>query len=222
MSKYFDKIKNDKQIITQYEKIRIFEDETGGWAYHDYNHVLNVANIVKQLLESLNYDEDFIDEALVAAILHDTGCLQGKDGHSIRSYEYAKKYFKENQIKLRNEKMVLEAIKKHSDGFDTNNIIQTVIVLADKIDIKRTRISKAGCEVIGNRQYQYIEDINIKIEENQLTIKFICDNQIDLKETEEYYFTKKVFKAIKSFAEIFNLEPEVIINDKKWQSFYKI
>ena len=221
MSGFYELIKNDKTIINIYNKIHKYEDEEKGRAYHDFNHVTNVAKLVRELLESLNFDDKFIDEAQVAAILHDTGCIKGKEGHPERSYEYAKEYLEKNNIHLKNESMVLEAIKNHSNGFDTNNIITLTLILADKLDIKKTRISTEGCKVIGNRQYQYIKDISLKIDKNKLEIYFDCDEQINLKEMEEYYFTTKLFKAIKSFSAKMKLQPEVFINNEDWKAFYQ-
>ncbi len=84
----------------------------------------------------LNYNEDLIYSTKIASILHDTGALQGKDGHAFRSYEFAKKYFEDNNINLKNQEQVLEAIKIHSDGFDTDNVIALCLILADKLDDK--------------------------------------------------------------------------------------
>ena len=221
MINYFNRIKNDKTIITIYEKIHEYEDDEGGYAYHDYNHVNNVANYCEKILKSLKYDDDFICEAKIAALLHDTGCIKGKENHAHRSYEFAKKYIEENHIPLKNKDLVLDAIKNHSDGFTTDNIIQLVIILADKIDIKSSRISGSGKRLKGNRQYQYIDDIQFEIRNNDFYINFICDKKIDLEELNNYYFTKKVFKAIKSFSNKLNLSPEVSINNKRWEEFYK-
>lgn len=117
--------------------------------------------------------------------------------------------------------MVLDAIKNHSDGFITDNIIQLVIILADKIDIKKSRIGEAGKQLKGNRQYQYINDIQFDIKNNNFYINFICDEKINLEELNDYYFTKKVFKAIQSFSNKLNLSPKVCINNKLWEEFYK-
>ena len=217
----FNKIKNDKRVIEIYNQIHEYEDKENGYAYHDYNHVNNVADYCEKILKALNYDEDFINEAKVAAILHDTGCTVDKDNHAQRSYEFAKKYFEENNIHLKNKNLVLEAIKNHSDGFITDNIMQLVIILADKIDIKKSRISEYGKQVEGNRQYQYIDDIQFKIENNNFYINFICDAKIDFEELNNYYFTKKVFKAIQVFSDKLNLSPKVMINDELWEEFYK-
>lgn len=222
MNNFYELVKSDNDIIKIYNKINEYENKEKQRAYHDYNHVLNVSKTVKELLESLKYDKDFIDEAQVAAMLHDTGCTEGKEDHEIRSYEFAKDYLKKNNIQLKNKDMVLEAIKNHRNGFDTDNIITLTLILADKLDIKKTRVTREGCNVIGNRQYQYVNDINLKVDQNNLKVYFDCDEQMNLKEVEEYYFTSKVFKAIRSFSDKMKLKPDVFINNEKWMAFYEI
>ncbi len=78
MVDYFNKIKNDKSIIAIYRKIHEYEDAEGGYAYHDYKHVNNVANYCEKILKALKYDDDFISETKIAALLHDTGCIERK------------------------------------------------------------------------------------------------------------------------------------------------
>ncbi len=217
----YNEILHDKDILNLYEKIHQFEDATQGYAHHDFNHVMNVVDICEKLLTELNYDEEFIYETKIAALLHDTGCVEGKENHTIRSYEFAKKYFKEKNIQLKNSNLVLEAIKNHSSGFDTENCMQLCLVLADKLDIKKNRISEFGKTVIGNRQYQYINDISFKIKNKNFDIYFDCDKHIDLEELNDYYFTEKMFHAVLSFSKKMNLEPNLFINNEKWAKFYE-
>ena len=56
----YEKIINDKKIIDRYENIRKFEDKTGGWAYHDLNHIKRVEKIIDNVLNKLEFDEEFI------------------------------------------------------------------------------------------------------------------------------------------------------------------
>ena len=72
------------------------------------------------------------------------------------------------------------------------------------------------------RQLQFIEDILIKINKDVLEINFICNEKINKSELEEFYFTKKVFKAIKSFSGKMQLAPNVLFNYNKWDSFSEI
>lgn len=219
--KNYEKVLKDKSIIELYKGVHEYEDACGGHAYHDFEHVKNVADYCEKILRSLKYDDEFIDEAKVSALLHDTGALQGKDNHAERSFEFAKKYLEENNIKLKNKNLVLEAIKNHSDGFDTDNIIQLVLILADKIDLKKSRVGKAGRLIDGIRQCQYIEDIKFDIANGNFYVNFVCDNKIDLEELNNYYFTKKVFKAIIAFSKKLNLTAKVCVNDLPWEEFYK-
>ena len=216
MSK-FEQIVNDEKIIQQYNKISEFEDLDKGWAHHNLEHVKNVARLVEVLLKKLNYDEDFIEEAKIAAILHDVGALEGKNNHALRSYEFAKKYFDENNILLKNIELVLDAIKSHSDGFNSDNIMTLTLIISDKLDIKHTRVAKEGYNVKGMRQLQYIKDILVDIDNKNLEIKFVCDDKININELEEFYFMIKVFRAIKTFSEKMNLTPKIFLNNYKWE-----
>lgn len=216
INELYNKLMNDNNIKKIYDDIGILEDKEKGWAYHNYDHIINVTNLSESILESLNYDNELIAKAKIACLFHDVGALGGKDNHAYRSYEYAKEYFKNNNINFDGIDDVLEAIKIHSDGFDSDNIIALVLILSDKLDVKRTRIAKEGFNVIGNRQYGHIEDIIINIIDNCLIINFITDNNIDIDEVNEYYFTEKIFKAIESFSNKFNLNYKILMDNKEW------
>lgn len=218
----YEKIVNDTEIIEIYKSISEFEDKNKAWAHHDFNHVLNVAMLCEKLLKDLDYDDDVIQDVKIAAILHDVGSTEGKEGHSNRSYEFAEKYFKKNKIKLKNESLVLDAIKIHSDGFISKNIYALVLILSDKLDIKYTRIAKEGYNIIGMRQLQYIKNILIDINKEVFKVNFICDDKIDINELENFYFIHKVFKAIKSFSKKLQLISEVMVNGDSWDKFYNI
>lgn len=171
------------------------------------------------LLRKLEYDECFIEEAKIAAILHDIGAIEGKKNHSLRSYIFAKEYLKNNNIILENESLVLEAIRIHSDGFESDNMIALALILSDKLDIKYTRVAKEGYHVKGMKELQYIKDIVVNIQNHHLEIQFICDDKIDRDELEDFYFIIKVFKSIISFAQKTDLTPKVRFNNDEWQLF---
>ena len=92
MNNYYEIVRNDPTIINIYNEIKEYEERENERAYHDYTHVTNVANTVKQMLQALKYDESFIDEAQVGAILHDTGCTKGKEQHQKRSIQSPKEH----------------------------------------------------------------------------------------------------------------------------------
>lgn len=216
----FEKIVNDQTIIEIYNRISEFEDINKGTAHHNLEHVKNVAQLIESLLKQLDYDENFIEEAKIAALLHDTGAMEGKDGHAVRSYKFAKKYFEENHIELQHKDLVLEAIKIHSDGFDSDNIIALALILSDKLDIKSTRLAKEGYHIKGMKELQYIKDIVVDIHNKHLEIQFLCDDKINKTELEGFYFINKVFKGIKAFSKKMDLNPKVFFNNIEWKLNY--
>ena len=220
--KKYEFIKNDEEIIKIYNEISKLEeaDKEKGGAHHNLQHAINVANLVEKLLTDLNYDEKFIDEAKVSAILHDVGCINGKEAHPERSYEFAKEYLERKNIQLENKEKVLEAIKNHSSGFDTENIITLTLILSDKLDVKFTRITENGKNLLGNRQFLHIKDVNVQIKNNSLIVEFISDGNLNLEELEDYYFINKIFNSIKAFSNKMELIPEVFLDNKKWNKFY--
>lgn len=162
----------------------------------------------------MNFDEETIYKCKIACLLHDVGAVEGKEGHAERSYEYVKQLIQNNNWIFVGYEDVLDAIKNHSAGFNSNNIITLSIILADKLDIKKIRISEEGKKVVGNRQYGHIEDIIISIKDNSLTINFLTDGRMDVQEVSEYYFTSKVFKAIEAFSNKLNLKYIILLDSK--------
>ena len=212
----FDRIKNDKYIIGCYLKADDPNSEDGFWVYHGMKHINNVVEMVEKILIQFDYDLEYIENAKIAALLHDVGFLGIKKDHEIRSYEMAKKYLEENKIELKYKDEILDAIKNHREGFDSESFMTLVLILADKIDIKKSRLAPEGYEIDGLNQYQYVEDINISKNNNELIFNFIVDNNCDKKTLEEYYFTIKVLKAIKKFAEHLSLNLKLLWNDEEW------
>ena len=215
-------IYSDKRIRDIYKGIdEIEEANVEAWGHHNFDHVNNVKDIVEELLRKLEYDDELIEEAKIAAIMHDVGAIKGKPGHAERSYIYTQNYFDENNIRLKHGEQILDAIRNHSDGFDSANIIQLALILADKLDIKKTRPTKRGLEVPGNRQYGNIERIDTNIDDDTLKINFISNDKLDKEELENFYFMKKVGNAIKSFSERLNLKYEVYLNGTVWNEILK-
>ena len=215
----YEQIKNDEHIKNLFVTLANEEQKADYFlAYHSKVHIMNVVSTVEKVLTSLGYDEDMIESAKIAAILHDMGVIYGKEGHARKSYEMAKQYFEDNNIDTGNNDMILDAILHHSNGFERNNPIASALIFADKIDIKKDRIARDGYNDIGMRQLQYIEDIDIFIDKQkkELMVNFILDDKANKKELEGFYFIEKVFKAIEGFAAEHNLIGTVLYNNESW------
>ena len=50
----------DNEIKDIYKQVEEYEKKTGGWCYHNYNHIMNVTKIVVYILKELNFNEEDI------------------------------------------------------------------------------------------------------------------------------------------------------------------
>ena len=213
----FEQIKNDPYITECYLTADDPSNPEGFWVYHGLNHINNVIEMVEKILIQLDYNEEYIENAKIGALLHDIGYGGIKKDHEIRSYQMAKDYFEKNNLKLKYETDVLEAIKSHRSSFDSDNIMAITLILADKLDIKNSRLTEEGKKIPGLKEYQYIEDINFYKKDNDLTVQFVIGDGADKEELENWYFTEKVFKAIHSFANYFNFNLKILWNNEEWK-----
>jgi HD superfamily phosphohydrolase YqeK len=212
----YDKVLNDRIIVNLYRRVSQLEESFGIYCKHSLSHVKNVAYTVEHILKCLDCNDEIIEDAKIASILHDIGCILGKDNHEKRSYEMAKFYIESNSIKLSNKRRVLNAIRNHRDGFKTNNIITLAVIFADKIDLSKNRLSKLGYDIEGARQMRYIKKVETNITDGNLIVQFITESKFDKLDFEKFYFIPKVFIAISSFAKKFNLKPLILINNEEW------
>ncbi|WP_243109728.1 hypothetical protein [Clostridium sartagoforme] len=72
------------------------------------------------------------------------------------------------------------------------------------------------------RELLHIKDILVDINSSNIEIKFICDEEINKKELEEFYFITKVFKSIHTFSSKMNLNPKLFFNNDEWKMFNNI
>jgi len=212
----FEKIKQDPYIIKLYEQIELLEQDGELWHNHSSLHINNVIKTVEDVLIKLNYNQEIIEMAKIAALLHDIGCAYGKDNHAEKSYQLAKEYFENNDIKTSDNEMVLEAIKLHSGKETTNNFIAKVLIFADKIDIKGDRITNAGKKIPVVKESQHIEDIIIEINDQELIVNFVANKKINKTDLDTFYFLPKIFKAIKGFASELDLKAKILFNEETW------
>lgn len=213
----FEQIKNDSYIQQCFIDADDPNSLDGLWVYHGIDHVNDVVDMVEKVLIQLNYYSEYIENAKIAALLHDMGYGGVKKDHEIRSYELAKKYIEKNNIKLKYKDEILDAIKHHREGFNSENVMALALILADKMDIRKERLAPEGYKIEGLNQYQYINDINIIKKDNNFTVQFIIDNKCDKDKLKEWYFTDKVLNAIKSFANHFNFNLKILWNDEEWK-----
>ena len=102
-------IKKVEQFAKRYCKTEIIKS-----GYEDQklweNHVQLVRRYALQLAEIEGADKFVVE---VAALLHDIGKYQGREGHAERSYELSKDFLKNLKIEDKKIELILECIKFH-------------------------------------------------------------------------------------------------------------
>jgi len=201
---------NDMEIIEAYSLIASAED-IEGYATHDINHVNRVINNCIAISRLLAISEDDAAAIKIAALLHDIGCVNGeKEGHAKRSAEWAKRYLQDKNMPQPDIDKIIIAVGEHSG--DAKSTFGKILLFADKIDICAERILPRGLKLVGNRQYGHIMAVEIAIENEELTIDFLTDGEIDIAEMNEYYFTVKVFQGIADLARHFGLSHKIMFD----------
>lgn len=212
----YEVVSNDNDLINIYKQIDKLEDKHKLWAHHGLSHVQNVVKTTINVLKQLDYNKELIDATLTAAFLHDLGCINGKDNHAEKSYEIVKDYFARKNISFKYKKDVLMAIKYHNNYRYLKNRIAPILRFADKLDITKERVAKEGYKIKGMKEYQYIDKIDVVIND-LLIIKFTVEKHFNKHDFEEFYFTKKAVKAVEHFAKYINKNYKIFINDELWQ-----
>lgn len=209
----YNQIVNDKEVLDTYKKVD--ECDNNMWALHGVQHVTNVVKTVESVLCQLNCDKNLITKAKIAAFLHDVGSVEGKDGHAERSAIFCEKYLKNFSFIEDEIEELLFAIKNHGNFVEGGGLLLAALVLADKLDIDKTRLGEAGYEIEGMKELQWINKITIVIDD-KFRVSFSCDENFNRESFEEFYFCRKVFDAINSFAKIIGKQSEVLLNKKEW------
>lgn len=215
----FDELKNNKDIIYIYNNVDE-KDKENLIATHGWKHINKVISIVEKILTELDYDNNTIENGKIAALLHDIGCIDGKDNHAFKSYEMAKVLLNDKKINKEDKEIILQAILKHSKPKENDTIIGKTLALADKIDFDKNRMCPLGLKEKHYCQMNNIEKVEISIGKI-VEIKFIVNEKFDRVDLEEYYFVKKIFEAIREFSKYVSKKYQIKINDEIWENNMK-
>lgn len=76
--------------------------------YHNYAHTKRVFKSTEELIENSNLDEKEVLILKLAALLHDTGYIEKREGHEEESVKIATQFLKDNEV----DKDVIEGVTK--------------------------------------------------------------------------------------------------------------
>ena len=188
-----------------------------GYTEHAHRHLSIVSQRAAEILRTLGYDEDRIRLAEIAGYLHDIGNAVNRVDHAHTGAILADRILKDMGMPIKDRTDVMMAIGNHDEGSGTAvSDISAAIILADKSDAHRSRVSKTNLSLFDkhDRVNYAVTDAKLRIDKDER--KIILDLNIDTKMCPvlDYFeiFMDRTMMS-KYAAKYLGLWFEVVIND---------
>ena len=210
MLKYED-VLNDKEINSLIDSIH----SEPYMLNHSKRHIFKVIEYSENIARQLGCDDKFINNLKIAALLHDVGMTVQRKNHAQYSYEISKKYLDSKEINNLDKDEILYAIKKHSNAKESTSLMHQILVVADKMDIDKTRMMPKAYLNEYDKNLMYINKVEILIDEKGFNMKF------NIKEGHFKDICKflenwpKPITEIKRVAKLLGRDYHFIFNDKE-------
>lgn len=136
----FEDVKNNRAVLVYISKA----DETLkalGYTEHSFAHVTKVAALSAEILSTLGYSEREQELAKIAGYLHDIGNIVNREEHSQSGAIMAFRILDKMGMDAEDIADVISAIGNHDEGVGVPvNAVAAAIILADKSDVRRSRV----------------------------------------------------------------------------------
>lgn len=216
MSITLEDVKNNPEveqlILTAQRQLDVL-----GYTEHAHRHLNIVSQRAGEILETLGYDKDRIRLAQIAGYLHDLGNSVNRVDHAHTGAILAGNILKDMGMDVKERAEIMMAIGNHDENSGTAvSDISAAIILADKSDAHRSRVSKTNMSLFDkhDRVNYAVTDAKLKINRDER--KIILDLTIDTKMCPvlDYFeiFMDRTMMS-KHAAKYLGLWFQVIIND---------
>ena len=151
-----------------------------GYTEHAHRHLTIVSQRAAEILRTLGYEEDRIRLVEIAGYLHDIGNAVNRVDHAHSGAILADRILKDMGMPIRERTEIMMAIGNHDEGSGTAvSDISAAIILADKSDAHRSRVSKTNMSLFDkhDRVNYAVTDAKLKINNDER--KIILDLTID-------------------------------------------
>ena len=202
----------DQLIITAQKHLDVL-----GYTEHSHRHLNIVSQRAGEILRELGYGEDRIRLAEIAGYLHDLGNAINRKDHAHTGAILADRILKDMGMNVKDRCDIMMAIGNHDENSGTAvSDISAAIILADKSDAHRSRVSKTNKSLFDkhDRVNYAVTDAKLRIDQEER--KIILDLTIDTKMCPvlDYFeiFMDRTMMS-KHAAKYLGLWFEVVIND---------
>ena len=173
--------------IQQNDAIRTYISEADaslaalGYTEHSFAHVSHVANTAGYILEALGYSAREAELGRIAGYLHDIGNLVNRVDHSQSGAVMAFRILDKLNFEPKEIAAVTSAIGNHDEGTGVPvNPIAAALILADKSDVRRTRVRNADPAAfdIHDRVNYSVIDAKLTVSDTCITLTLTIDTAI--------------------------------------------
>jgi len=212
----YEEIKNNQNIRTYIKKA----DESLialGYTEHSFAHVAKVAEMAGYILRTLGYGEREVELVKIAGFLHDIGNLVNRSEHSQSGAVMAFRILDKLGMDAEDIADVVTAIGNHDEGTASPvNAIAAALFLADKSDVRRTRVRCDAKDFdIHDRVNYSVTASALQISDDHKNISLILTIDTEVSSVTEYFeiFLQRMILCRKA-AERLGMNFRLIINDQ--------
>ena len=166
-----EEILNDYEILEMYNKIESGNDDV----WRGKKHSFSVMRNCEKILKSLNCTDEEIFLGKIASLLHDIGCVDGRQNHEEKSAIYARKYLENKDLTSNQIDVIVDAIKNHKDGNSINSNISAALCFADKIDICKDAVRNMDTTDSFVKNMLSIDKVTLEFEEDKISVNYKVD-----------------------------------------------
>ncbi|MGM9646122.1 MAG: HD domain-containing protein [Eubacteriales bacterium] len=190
-----------------------------GYTEHSFAHVGLVSERAAYILETLGYDKRDVDLVRIAAYLHDIGNIVNRKEHSQSGAVMAFRILDNMNMDAEDTATIVTAIGNHDEGEgEAVNPIAAALILADKSDVRRTRVRNNDVtkfDIHDRVNYSVIKS-SLKINEEKTIIKLKLTVDTHISSVMNYFeiFLNRMVMCRKA-AEKLGLSFKLIINEQQ-------
>lgn len=214
----FEDIRQNEEVKTYITRA----DETLialGYTEHSYAHVTKVAHDAYNMLIRLGYDERVAELAKIAGYMHDIGNVINRIDHAQSGAVLAFTLLNKLGMEPKEISNVITAIGHHDEGTaQPVNAIAAAIILADKSDVRRTRVRNRDMSTfdIHDRVNYAVESSSLVLDTEAKTATLEIKIDTEMSAVMDYFeiFLGRMMLCRKA-AEYLGLKFKICINGSK-------
>ena len=190
-----------------------------GYTDHGFRHVNLTAARAKKVLEQLNYPKRDQELVAIAGYLHDIGNVMGRHNHGLSGAALSYRLLDKMGMEPEEIALIISAIGNHEEqtGYVVNHIAAG-LVLADKSDVHRSRVSNKNITTfdIHDRVNYGAEHSDLVVNSEEKTVTMILDIDLSITTVVEYFeiFLSRMIMCRKA-ADFLKCNFGLVINDSK-------